>query len=493
MRQDAARILVIDDDPVARELAEVTLEELGVGLRFAPSATEGLETLARHRDDIHVVLLDLGLPDMEGLTALEAVNGLAPDVPVIVLTASTDAETAVRCLHGGAADFVGKPFSQPRLIASTSSALQRARLQRDLAAGASRATPSDPAEAILGNSPAIQRAKDLITRAASARVDALISGESGTGKELAARAIHDGSERASGPFIAINCGAIPDGLIESELFGHAKGAFSGAASERIGAFEAADGGTLFLDEVGELPADAQVRLLRALQERCIRRIGETKERSLDVRIVAATHRDLESDVAEGRFREDLFYRLAVFPVELPALRERQGDTLLLAHHLLGIHARRHDRPARQLTPDAAAVLEAWNWPGNVRELSNVMERAILLEESETVRPAALPAKLTAHHDPDLQRRSDEATDAAERAKTVEVPAPSPTPPASHPEAPTGDDQDDEIRSFADEERAILERALRLTSGDVSEAARRLGIGRATLYRKIQRYELRTEP
>jgi two-component system response regulator FlrC len=317
-------------------------------------------------------------------------------------------------------------------------------------------------DAILGDAPATRKAVDLLRRAVGTEVTVLLEGESGTGKEIAARAVHAEGARRTGPFVAVNCGAIPEGLIESELFGHEKGAFTGAVAARRGRFEEADGGTIFLDEVGEVRPDLQVRLLRVLQDRAVQRVGGTGTRPVDVRVVAATNRDLLSAIASGGFREDLYYRLAVFPVRLPPLREREGDVDRLADAFLARFASGHGRPARGFSPEARKALRLYAWPGNVRELENVVERAVLMEDGDAVSLGSLPDAVV-------------ETLAADAARTAAA------------GSGAAGARPDEIRPLDEEERRLVRRALDATGGNVQDAARRLGISRATIYRKLERW------
>jgi transcriptional regulator with PAS, ATPase and Fis domain len=310
------------------------------------------------------------------------------------------------------------------------------------------------------------RTKALVRKVISANVTVLLSGESGTGKEVLARAIHAESQRSRNPFLAINCGAIPENLIESELFGHARGAFTGASKSRAGLFEQAEGGSLFLDEIGELRLDLQVKLLRVLQDRCVRRLGCEKERSLDVRVIAATNLQLQDEVAAGRFRNDLYYRLSIFPVELPSLRERSVDILELAHYFLKKHGVRLGARASGFTPAAERALLSYHWPGNVRELENAIERAMLLAETDLVDLPNLPGRLGG-----------------------QTPGAWPTGYGDPPDTLFSSGESSQIATLAAEERRILTRALEITGGNVKEAAKRLEIGRATLYRKIRAYGL----
>ncbi len=446
-------------------LVERELRMEGIETVSAVSGADALRVV--DEESPAAVVLDLLLPDGDGKDLLSRLTAERPDLPVVVLTVQDAVDEVVECMRRGAVDFIHKPFDRARLVASVRNAVTQGSLRRRLAHLADALRSGEGFGALLGGSAAMQRALELLRRASESDVTVLLEGESGTGKEVAARAIHAEGPRRAGPFVAVNCGAIPEGLIESELFGHERGAFTGAVAMRLGCFESADGGTLLLDEVGDLRADLQVRLLRVLQERRIQRVGATATRAVDVRVVAATNRDLRSEVAAGRFREDLYYRLAVFPVRLPPLRDRDGDVPLLAAEFRRRFAARHRRPAAAFTPEAARALAAFPWPGNVRQLENAVERAVILEDGPAVSLASLPDEVVIGHE-----------GAAPVIGDGTGPAPGP---AADPAGAAG------IVPLDDEERRIILRALSLTGWNVQEAAQRLGISRATIYRKIERY------
>lgn len=463
-------VLVVDDDRHLAELIQLELSEEGFEVRRVHSATHALETLRKEGAD--VVVLDLGLPDESGVELLAKIRQLNEALPVVVLTGRSDIESAVACMRAGAADFITKPFDRTRLAASVEIALRQSRLQLEVATLRRELRREGGFGSLIGVSSALSSTKELLHRAARSEVTVLLQGESGTGKEVAARAIHAESARASAPFVAINCGAIPAHLVESELFGHEKGSFTGADSTRRGCFEEADGGTLFLDEVGELPAEVQVRLLRVLQERTVQRVGSSKTIPVDVRIVAATNKVLLSEVKAGEFREDLFYRLSVFPVVLPALRERDQDVVLLAESFLARFSRESGRTLSGFSRVALEVLLKHSWPGNVRELMNVVQRAVLMEDGEFIHASSLPNELVQVLHPD----------GAPTELEVQVRVAGPLP----------EEQVElrgEVLQWSEYERRILLYALEQHAWRVKDVATALGVGRATLYRKIERYGL----
>ncbi|MGC6487621.1 MAG: sigma-54-dependent transcriptional regulator [Planctomycetota bacterium] len=476
-------VLIIDDDPDVQGLVQLALQQEGVVLTPAYTAAKALEEL--DREMFAAVVLDLGLPDTPGDELLATIRERHPDVPVLVLSGERELDRVVRCMKLGALDYIPKPFEALRLQTSVRNAIEQGALRVRVEALTHDQTTTRGFSTLLGNSPAMQQAVSLLARSAGRDVTVLLTGESGTGKEVAARAVHSESARASGPFIAINCGAIPEGIIESELFGHERGAFTGADSARRGVFEEADGGTLFLDEIGELRADLQVRLLRVLQERQVQRVGASTTRDVDVRIIAATNRDLPERVASGAFRADLYYRLAVFPVELPPLRERGDDVLVLAKAFLQRIAAEQGQLLESWTRAAASALLAHSWPGNVRELQNVMERAVILEDSGNLTLASLP-------EPIRRLATDCGDDHVELPLATasgdgEGAAASPPPPVvigrTAPRTP------DEIESFDAQEQRIFEEALTACGWNIHDASRRLAVGRATVYRKIEKYGL----
>jgi DNA-binding NtrC family response regulator len=474
------RVLVVDDDEQVRGLEKHVLEEGGYS---SVAAADGAAARRAFREEPFVaVILDLNLPDAHGKDLLDEFHRARPDIPVVVLTGEGEVGIAVECMRLGAHDFLQKPVDPTRLLTTLRNACDHRRLRDRVESLAAELRDSRGFGAILGDSPALRQSLGLLRKAAESEVTVLLEGESGTGKEVAARAVHAEGRRRLAPFVPVNCGAIPENLVESELFGHEKGSFTGASAARRGLFERADGGTVFLDEIGELRSDLQVKLLRVLQEGEVVPVGGSAARRVDVRVLAATNRNLRSEVAARRFRDDLFYRLSVFPVRLPPLRERGGDLLLLASTFLARFAERHGRPPRLLSAEAERAMQTYPWPGNVRELQNALERACILEEGPAISLGSLPDEIV--------NALEEAPGPAAPASAASEPRPAAAPPASpHPEVREAPDAIEPLEEM--EKRAIL-RALRITGWHVREAAERLQVGKATLYRKIERYGFKPE-
>ncbi len=387
----SARILLVDDEPSLREVIAIAFRRAGYEAMTAQGASAAIGAVTRSPQPFTLVITDLAMPDGSGLDVLEAAKKRSAATEVIVITAYSTVESAIDAMKRGAYDFVKKPFSPAELVALAEKALEKNAIveeNRRLKAHLERIEPHE--RDIFGTSPAMRGVAELVDKIASTRTTVLITGESGTGKEVVARAIHDRSDRAKNPFLVVNCGALPEALMESELFGHEKGAFTGAASRSEGLFRHANGGTLLLDEVGELPAALQVKLLRVLQEKRVRAVGGTTEEPVDVRLIAATNRDVEADVASGKFRQDLYYRLNVIRIPLPPLRERAGDIARLAERFLRGFASELGKDVRTFTPDALRAIEAHPFPGNVRELENVIERAIALASGPSIGLGDLP-------------------------------------------------------------------------------------------------------
>jgi two-component system nitrogen regulation response regulator NtrX len=442
------RVLVVDDEP------SILLEVAGALKRHydvltATSAEEAERTLAQERLDL--LITDLRLPGKDGLSLLESAKAAVPDLPVVLLSGHGTIEEAVKAIRLGAADFLEKPFGPERLQVTVERALELRALQRENARLRERVGAVDE---MIGKSKAIEQIRAEIAKVAKTDAKVLITGESGTGKELVARAIHRLSARARGPFEKMNCAALPKDLVESELFGYEKGAFTGAVQLKRGRLESADGGTLFLDEVGDMSLDTQAKFLRALETGEIERLGSTKTIAVDARVVSATNKDLPAEIQASRFREDLFYRLNVVPIHLPPLRARRDDVPLLVEHFMAGLGAEHGRGRRTVTPEAMERLTRYGWPGNIRELKNLIERLLIMTDGETIGPGDVEEALPAD--------SDEG------------------PPS-------------EIKAARDRaEKDTILATLRQCDWNVSEAARRLGMDRGFLHRKIKRYGLARE-
>jgi two-component system, NtrC family, response regulator PilR len=397
------RVLVVDDEQSMRDLLAIMLRQAGYQVSVADGGETAIEALKAESFDL--ILTDLRMRKVDGLAVLKAARELSPRTVVLVVTAYASTETAVEAMKLGAYDYVTKPFKLDELKVTVANALERRRLQEENLALKRQLHRERGFQNFVGRSPKILDVFETIRKTADSGSTVMITGESGTGKELVAQALHWESDRRGGPFVSVNCGAVPESLMESELFGHVKGAFTGAVSSTEGLFAAADGGTLFLDEITEISHTVQVKLLRAIQERQIRRVGDTRDVKVDVRLIAASNRDIGGAVTDGVLREDLFYRLNVIPLHLPPLRDRREDIPLLVAHFIKKLSQEVGRPVRGVTPEALAVLEQYHWPGNIRELENVVERAIVLGSSEMLELEALPASLRQprdHHDVPLE-------------------------------------------------------------------------------------------
>jgi two-component system response regulator PilR (NtrC family) len=394
------RVLVVDDERSMRELLAIMLKQAGHDVTVADGGEAAIAALKG--DAFDLVITDLRMREVDGLAVLRAAKEHSPQTVVLVVTAFASTETAVEAMKLGAYDYLTKPFKLDEIKLTIANALERKRLQDENQALKRQLRRERGFENFIGKSRQMLDIFDTIRKAADSVSTVLIAGESGTGKELVARAIHDESPRRNGPFVSVNCGAIPETLMESELFGHLKGAFTGAVANTVGLFSAAAGGTLFLDEITEVPPSVQVKLLRAIQEREIRRVGDTRDTRVDVRLIAASNRDVAKAVADGTLREDLFYRLNVIPIHIPPLRERREDIPPLVAHFIGRLSAELGRPVRGVTPEALAILENHRWPGNVRELENVIERALVLGSGDRLDAPALPPDLLRPRDmPDL--------------------------------------------------------------------------------------------
>ncbi len=447
-RREPARIFIVDDEPIVRESLGSWFANGGYGVEVADSGKQALDRLGS--TDADVFLLDVKMPGMDGIELQKRIREAKPDATVIIMTAYASVDTAVAAMKQGAYDYIIKPFDPDDLEHLVRNALERRRLVVENQELKARIDELSPFSEIIGESPAMRRVLEQVSMVARADTNVLIRGESGTGKELIARALHAGSQRRFLPIVVVNCGALSEGIIESELFGHEKGAFTGAHYRRKGKFEMADGGTLFLDEIGDIGLKTQVDLLRVLEEKKIVRVGGNAEIPVDFRLVAATNRNLEAMVAEGKFREDLYYRLNVFSIAIPPLRERREDIGPLAKAFLARFARGMNKPVTRISSEAMSLLTAYDWPGNVRELQNALERAVLVCAGRETTAGDLPFHLNGPK-----------------------------------EAPAG-------KSLSDIERQHVRRILHDSGWNITRAARLLEIDRVTLYNKIKRYGLEKE-
>jgi DNA-binding NtrC family response regulator len=456
-------LLVVDDMEEVRRLVGNTLAREGYEVKTFGSGEACLNAMPVLIPD--AIYLDVDMPGLSGLQTLEKIREKHPRVPVIMLTGDDSVESVVAAMKLGAYDYLVKPPERQKLLTVARNAVEHHRMAVQLTSFKREAGGGEGFRGIVTQAESMKEVFRQMDRVAPTDVTILIHGESGTGKELVARAIHDHSPRKRWPFVALNCAAIPDTLQESELFGHEKGSFTGATGKRLGRFELADKGTLFLDEVGELSLPLQAKLLRVLQDNTFQRVGGSQDIRSDFRLVAATHKDLSREVRDSRFREDLYFRVVVFELELPPLREREGDVDLLVNHFLRQHQRERETPL-EVTPEAASILSAYPWPGNVRELENAIQRAVIAAERR-IEPQHLPARLR-----------------------EEVPAPASGPPPSSPRTPLIAMEELNLERL---ERRAIEKALERTRGNLAEAGRLLGLSRATLYRKLKTYKLRAGP
>ncbi len=445
-------ILLIDDDDSLRRVMEFSLTEAGYTVRAAANGEEGLRLF--DQDSFNAVITDITMPGMSGMDVLAKIRKLNELVPVIVITAYGTIESAVDAMKKGAFDYITKPFNRDELRLTLEKALKMRRLEKENVELRAQVTERYRFESIIGAGQRIKDVLDMAGRVAVSDASVLITGESGTGKELLAKGIHFNSRRTDGPFVAINCAAIPENLIESELFGHVKGSFTGAVKDREGKFEQADGGTLFLDEIGELRVELQAKILRALQERQVDRVGGTRPIDVDVRVIAATNKDVDRAVKEGSFREDLYYRLSVVTLQMPPLRERREDIPLLVNYFLKKFNRDEDV---RLDPEALSVMKGYGWPGNVRELENVIERASVLRRSAVITGSDLPDKL-----------KKEKTDVLQ--VILNLP--------------------DEGISLEELEKSLIMKALDTHHGNQTRAAEYLGITRPTLIYRMEKYGIK---
>ena len=470
-------ILIVDDDPTQRRILEEVVKQDGYRPITAESGVRALDQLeGPGGTEISLVILDLVMPEMDGIEVLTRLKPGRPNLPVIVLTAHGGIETVVNAMRAGAEDFVVKPVSPERLHVSIRNALKLNALTGEISRLQKKASGKLTFDDLITGSPAMSHVIKLGRRAAQSNIPILIEGESGVGKELIASAIQGESDRAGKPFITVNCGAIPENLVESILFGHEKGSFTGASDKHIGKFAEANGGTLFLDEIGELPLDMQVKLLRALQEGEVDPIGSKKPVKVDIRLISATNCDLIQMVKEGRFREDLYYRLNVFPIHIPPVRDRREDIPSLADYFIRRLTLEEGKNISGIEPDALAMLCAYDWPGNVRQLENTVFRAVVLCDGDILGIADFPqiASIVEGFEPALPPAPRApANTLAEFAR------------ATFTEGVAVTDDSGNMRTLEEVEADMIRLAIEKYKGHMSEVARRLGIGRSTLYRKVR--------
>jgi DNA-binding NtrC family response regulator len=461
-------ILICDDEEIMRDVLETILSGAGYKVELAKTGEEALEVYGQRAFDL--VLMDVSMPGMGGLTALERLIEMDPEAVVLMVTAYATFDTAISAWEKGAAGVIRKPFQNEQILAFIARGIKGRRKEEERRNLRQAMAKSVKREGFIGRSDVMEDIFRLVERVAPARSTVLISGESGTGKELVAKAIHEASPRVDNPFVVVNCSNIPSELLESELFGHTKGAFTGAVAAKKGLFEAADTGSIFLDEIGDLRPETQVRLLRVIQEREFTPLGETTPMKVDVRIIAATNVDLKEAVRNGQFREDLYYRLSVVPIELPALRNRREDILPLAIHFIQKYNEENGRTiSENLSPEVLALLEGYNYPGNVRELENIIERAVVIAQSDEITPECLRPEV---RDPQHASKSLQGSEGMSGELDIA----------------RGVNFYDEVRKF---EIDLIRRALEQTGGHQSRAARLLGLNATTLNSKIKTHNIPT--
>jgi len=448
-----SRILVIDDEESMCKFMEIMLSKEGYRVEVTDSGRQGISLLKEKNYDL--VIADLNMPEMSGIDVLREVKSFKSGQELLVMTAYASVDSAIEAMKEGAADYITKPFKVDEIKMVIERIINRKTLIKENENLKKQLQGQNSFDNIIGTSEPIAKLKKLAKRVASSDSTVLIRGESGTGKDLIAKAIHNQSPRCGGPFVTINCGALPENLLESELFGHKKGSFTGAIKDKDGLLKAADGGTFFLDEIGNTSLSIQIKLLRVLEDKMVTPVGGTKPVEVDVRLIAATNADLEDDVRSGRFREDLFYRLNVIPLYMPPLRDRDADIALLAKHFIRLYCDNLKVPVKDIEDEALSQLLHYNWPGNVRELENTIERAVLLTRTETIELSDLPEKLTAPIKATVVREQE-------------------------PDNPT-------LESI---EKAYIHFVMTQTDGKKSQAAKILGIDASTLYRKLERYNLK---
>ncbi|MGX1495100.1 sigma-54-dependent transcriptional regulator [Roseibium aggregatum] len=515
MQALSGKILIVDDDPIQRRLLQEAVKKFGYRSKTAENGAEAVRIMSSaEASEIDLIILDMVMPELDGLGVLERLRSDKNATPVIVQTAHGGIDTVVTVMNAGAQDFVVKPVAPERLNVSIRNLLKTSALEGEITRIRKQASGTLTFADIITHSPAMERVINLGKRAAASNIPILIEGESGVGKEMIASAIQGSSDRKSKPLVTVNCGAIPDNLVESILFGHEKGAFTGAVDKHIGKFQEAHGGTLFLDEVGELPQDVQVKLLRALQENEIDPIGARRPVKVDFRLISATNRRLIDQVKEGVFREDLYYRLNVFPIWIPPLRDRREDIPALTRHFLARFAAEEGKPqVAGVTADTLAMLQDYHWPGNIRQLENAVFRAVVLCDGPQLTINDFPQVAAAteqtaapgvsHHLQAPSAYADRMSGGDLAAAPVRPSEPTATPhhaPSAPPpqagfeqSAPFGFmrnlDQDGHVRKLTDIEEELIRAAINHYSGRMTEVAKRLGIGRSTLYRKLKEYGL----
>jgi DNA-binding NtrC family response regulator len=499
------RVMVVEDDNSFGELLRYHLKREGYETHIIRTGEEALARMAEIEPEL--LLLDIMLPGKDGCALLGEIHPLRPEMPIVMMTAAGSVEMAVDCMKRGAYDFLTKPFDFDRLQTIVRNALNYRELKARVQALEGALVKAHGFDQIIAQSGTMKQVVDQSRRASQSDSDVLILGESGSGKEVLARAIHFNSMRRKGPFVAINCGAIPESLLESELFGHEKGAFTGAVGRRAGCFEQADGGTLFLDEIGEMRPDMQVRLLRALENREIRRVGGDRTIKVNTRVISATNQNIAQNIKTNLFRPDLYYRLAILVLEVPPLREHPEDIAALAQHFLDDARKDGHTRATRISQQALEVLVKYPWPGNVRELRNAIERAVVFEDSLAIMLNSLPPEILRVSALNMAATPPGNPPAAPASTPFVQSSPVPANAASQPEQaapgaplyPEGIDPaimrgpaDGEILTLDEEEKRVILRTLSITSGNISDAARRLGVHRSTLHRKMTRYGLATD-
>ena len=494
----AKTILIVDDDPTQRRLMRAVCERGGYPVLQAECGENALTTLqSQEGQEVALVMLDLRMPGLGGMETLKRAKTFRDDLPVIVLTAQGGIDTVVEAMQNGATDFFVKPASPERVIVSINNALNMTTLKGEVSRLKRKRDGAMGFKDLIGDSKAMDHVARLGERAAASNIPILITGESGVGKEMIARAIQGSSDRAGRPFVIVNCGAVPANLVESILFGHEKGSFTGATAKHIGKFQEADGGTIFLDEIGELPLDMQVKLLRVIQEGEVDPIGSKKPVKVDVRLISATNRELAEEVKQGNFREDLFYRLNVFPIQAPPLRERSEDIPALIDHFIQRYNAEERRDIRGVQNEVLEILKAHPWPGNVRQLENTVFRAVVLADNAYLSAADFPMLASEFEDagihagpPMVQPEENDnnpepdifASQSLSTTTTLDTNI-------AQQNAVVLFDREGHLRSLQAIERDLIELAIDTYDGRMSEVARRLGMGRSTLYRKIREHDL----